>query len=202
MAPTTYRLPAHTRNAPIQSIQILPVVLLLLSACDSNDDDEAMAPEPEPPAPQRGELIGEAPTHTASYSPDDLLALATSNEVAQVLVEEVLTPECTIDVYHFGYQTVDPARNITPASGALMVPNDSAEQCQRERPILLYAHGTNPNQAFNIADLEAEDNGEGLLIAAVFAAEGYIVVAPNYAGTTRRRSATTPISTAISNRRT
>jgi dipeptidyl aminopeptidase/acylaminoacyl peptidase len=161
---------------------ILPVVLLLLSACDNSDDDEAMAPEPEPPAPQRGDLIGEAPTHKASYSPGDLLALASSNEVAQLLVEEVLTPECTIDVYHLEYQTVDPAGNITPASGALMVPNDSADQCQGERPIVLYAHGTNPDKTFDIANLEAEDNAEGLLMAAVFAAEGYIVVAPNYVG--------------------
>jgi hypothetical protein len=118
----------------------------------------------------------------ASYSPDELLALASSDEVAQRLVEEILTPECTIDVFHFEYQTVDPAGNITPASAALMVPDDSASQCQGARPIALYAHGTNTDRNFNIADLEAEDNGEGLLMAAVFAAEGYIVVAPNYVG--------------------
>ena len=63
-----------------------------------------------------------------------------------------------------------------------MVPNDSDSQCQGERPIVLYAHGTHPDKAFNIADLEASGNGEGLLMAAVFAAEGYIVVAPNYVG--------------------
>src|SRR6188474_2970110 len=165
--------------------QALPLVFLLLCACGSSDDDEDTTPEPAPPAspePQRGELIGEAPTLAASYSPDQLLSLATSNEVAQVLVEELLTPECTIDVYHVEYQTVDPAGNITPASGALMVPNDTASECQGARPIVLYAHGTNPDSAFNIADLEDPDNGEGLLMAAVFAAEGYIVVAPNYVG--------------------
>ena len=161
---------------------VLSAVLSLLSACDNNDDDEAMTPEPEPPEPQRGELINESPTPVASYSPDDLLAVASSNEVAQLLVERFLTPECTIDVYQIEYNTVDPAGDITPASGALMVPNDSADRCQGERPIVLYAHGTNPDQAFNIADLEADENAEGLLMAAVFAAEGYIVVAPNYVG--------------------
>lgn len=165
-----------------RGLLLLPVVLSLLCACENSDDDEGTTPEPEPPAPQRGELIGDAPMLTASYSPDDLLALAGSNEVAQLLVEEVLTPECTVDVYHLEYQTVDPAGNITPASGALMVPNDSPSQCQGARPIVLYAHGTNPDQAFDIADLEAEDNGEGLLMAAAFAAEGYVVVAPNYVG--------------------
>ena len=162
---------------------ILLVLLAMLSACDSNDDDDnAMAPEPESPAPQRGELIGDAPTLVASYSPDELLGLATANEVAERLVEAVLTPECSVDVYHFEYQTEEPAGAITPASGALMVPSDSASQCQGERPVVLYAHGTTPDQAFNIADLEDPDNAEGLLMAAVFAAEGYIVVAPNYVG--------------------
>ena len=159
----------------------VPLVLLLLSACESNDDAVA-PPDPEPPAPQRGEMIGEAPTLVASYSPDELLALASSNEVTQLLLEEVLTPECRIDIYRFEYHTVDPAGVITPASAALMVPNDSASPCQGERPIVLYAHGTNTNSAFNMAALESSDSTEGLLMAGVFAAEGYIVVAPNYVG--------------------
>jgi dienelactone hydrolase len=165
----------------LDRLRVLPLVLLLLCACDSSDDEDT-PPDPEPPAPQRGELIGEAPTLVASYSPDELLALASSNEVTQLLLEEVLTPECRIDVYHFEYHTIDPAGDITPASAALMVPNDSASPCQGERPIVLYAHGTNTDKAFNIADLEASDNTEGLLMAGVFAAEGYIVVAPNYVG--------------------
>ena len=47
---------------------------------------------------------------------------------------------------------------------------------------MLYAHGTNANQALNIADVTDTTNTEGILIAAMFAAQGYIVVAPNYAG--------------------
>jgi hypothetical protein len=47
---------------------------------------------------------------------------------------------------------------------------------------LLYAHGTNTNKALNIANLEDPTNTEGALIAAMYAAQGYIVVAPNYAG--------------------
>ena len=159
--------------------RVLPLVPLLLCACGGSDDDAP--PDPDPP-PQRGELIGDAPTLVASYSPDELLALVGSNEVAQLLVEEVLSPECRIDVYHFEYHTIDPAENITPASAALMLPDDAANPCQGERPIVLYAHATNADKAFNIADLEDSDNAEGLLMAAMFAAEGYIVVAPNYVG--------------------
>jgi len=158
-------------------IRILPLALLLLSACgDSNDDND---PPPDPVA-RRGDLIGE-PQLTASYSPDELLALAGSNRVTQLL-EEILTPECGIEVYRFVYRTVDPEGSLIPVSAALMVPNDMATPCQGARPIVLYAHGTNTDIAFNLADLASANNTEALLMAGMFAAEGYIVVAPNYAG--------------------
>ena len=160
--------------------KLFPVVLLLLSACDNSDDGNG-PPDPEPPAGERGDLIGDA-TLTASYSPEELLAVATSGDVSLAILEEVLSPECSIHVYHFEYRTVDPAGDLTPASAALMVPDDSATECQGERPIVLYAHGTHTEAGFNMADLESPDNTESLLMAGMFAANGYIVIAPNYAG--------------------
>jgi pimeloyl-ACP methyl ester carboxylesterase len=44
----------------------------------------------------------------------------------------------------------------------------------------MYAHGTNASKTFNMADLTG--NSEALLMASLFASQGYIVVAPNYAG--------------------
>ena len=161
-------------------LRIFPVLSLLLCACGGSDGDGGGNMPPEPEA-QRGDLIG-APELVASFSTDELLALASLNEVAELLLEEVLAPDCGIDVYHFEYQTVDPAGEITPASAALMLPDDSAGPCQGERPLVLYAHGTHTDRNFNMADLEASDNAEGLLMAGLFAAEGYIVVAPNYLG--------------------
>jgi predicted dienelactone hydrolase len=63
-----------------------------------------------------------------------------------------------------------------------MVPTGSAAQCSGGRPIVLYAHGTDTDRSTNIADITNTSNSEGALIAAMFAAQGYIVVAPNYAG--------------------
>jgi alpha/beta superfamily hydrolase len=168
----------------LDPIRILPVAVLLLAACGSSDDDGGASPDPEPPPPppaERGDLVG-APTLAASYSPDDLLALVGSNDVTQLLLEEVLSPDCGIDVYRIEYQTVDPAGELILVSAALMVPDDSATQCQGGRPVVLYAHGTNTDKTFNMADLESSNNTEALLMAGMFAAEGYIVVAPNYAG--------------------
>jgi hypothetical protein len=164
------------------ALAVLPLALLLLAGCDNSDDDGNGSVTPEPPDPQRGDLIGEAPTLVASYSPDELVALAGSGDLTELLLEEVLTPECGIDVYRFEYQTVDPQGDLTPASAAMMLPDDSATACQGERPIVMYAHGTSTDISLDLSDIADPDNGEGLLVAAVFAAEGYIVVAPNYVG--------------------
>jgi len=166
-----------------RQLPIACLALWLLSACsDSDDGDNPPPPDPDPdPVAQRGDLIGD-PQLAASYSPEELLAVAVSNDVAALLLEAVLTPECAIEVYRISYQTVDPAGNLTPASAALMVPNDTGAACQGGRPMVVYAHGTNTDVAFDMSDLESANNTEALLMAGVFAAEGYIVVAPNYVG--------------------
>lgn len=163
-------------------LPIAALALSLLHGCSNGSDDGGSPPPPDPdPTAERGDLIGE-PQLAASYSPEELLAVAVGNDVAALLLEAVLTPECAIDVYRFTYQTVDPAGDLMPASAALMVPNDAGTACQGGRPIVLYAHGTNTDVAFNMADLASSNNTESLLMAGLFAAEGYIVVAPNYVG--------------------
>jgi acetyl esterase/lipase len=91
-------------------------------------------------------------------------------------------PVCGVDFYYIKFWTVGAQPSeATMSSGALMVPTGGAG-CSGPRPIVLYAHGTNANKALNIADITNTSNTEGALIAAMFAAQGYIVVAPNYAG--------------------
>jgi acetyl esterase/lipase len=87
-----------------------------------------------------------------------------------------------VDFYYLQYWTVGGADESATATGALMVPTGDGARCQGARPIVLYAHGTQTNKSFNIADITNPSNTEGALIAAMFAAQGYIVVAPNYAG--------------------
>ncbi|HEY1724947.1 MAG TPA: prolyl oligopeptidase family serine peptidase [Steroidobacteraceae bacterium] len=120
----------------------------------------------------------------------DLLAQVTTGAGAQAFGTQVLAqvlaisggPLCDVDVYHIEYNTVGGANESTTASGALMVPGGTAPSCQGARPIVLYAHGTSAEHNFNIADLTDQQNAEGILLAGFFAARGYIVVAPNYAG--------------------
>src|SRR6185312_13499123 len=84
--------------------------------------------------------------------------------------------------YYLKFNTVGAANESTVSSGALMVPTGAAGACSGPRPIVLYAHGTQTLQTANITDITNTSNTEGALIAAMFAAHGFIVVAPNYAG--------------------
>lgn len=103
----------------------------------------------------------------------------------QALLVMTGDPVCGVDVHHVQYTTVGGRDERTTASGALMLPTGGGTGCAGARPMLLYAHGTNPAKAYNLADLSIERNaayGEGLMLAAFYAARGYIVMAPNYAG--------------------
>jgi hypothetical protein len=158
----------------------LPLVLLAaLASCGGGDGSSGGSTSP-PATPQRGALIDNPPQMVASYSPTQLLALLGGTDLGKIFLQLSYTPACTVTVYHLTYDTVDPKGNITPASGALMVPSGSG--CTGALPTVVYAHGTTTDRSFDISQLGAANNAEGLLLAAVFAAEGYIVVAPNYVG--------------------
>jgi hypothetical protein len=136
----------------------------------------------QPTTPQPGELLQSPPTQTGSYSVSDLLSLLSINSDAAQLLTLAFAPACSVDVYHLEYETVGGQGEATTASGALMVPSGLDPSCQGARPVVEYAHGTSTDKSYDIASLSDPSNTEGVLLATVFAAFGYIVVAPNYAG--------------------
>jgi hypothetical protein len=155
----------------------------LLSACGGSGDASATAAADSPPPP--GTLVSTPPQLLSSISAPNLLLQLTgaaSNTELQQLLTMIGSPVCDIAVYHIEYATVGGANEATTASGALMVPTGGHSGCSGPRPVVLYAHATATDHGFNIADLTHEQNAEGLLLAAVFASQGYIVVAPNYVG--------------------
>ena len=121
----------------------------------------------------RGSLTA-SPTALAKLSPAEFQAAAPAN-----LFQIAGVPKCTVTFNYFQYGTVGGAGEKTDASGGLMVPSGADPACQGPRPVLLYAHGTTTDKAKNMA---SPRDGEAALIAALYAAQGYIVVAPNYAG--------------------
>jgi hypothetical protein len=159
------------------------IVVLVVAGCGSSDDpsEETDTSESATP-PARGTLVEAPPPRTASIAASDLLALLNAGSTGTRLLELILAPECGVDVHEIEYHTVDPVGAPIVSSGALMIPTGAEAVCQGPRPLLVYAHGTQAERDFNIANLSDEDNIEGLSVAAVFAAHGYVVIAPNYAG--------------------
>ncbi len=149
----------------------------LLCACGSSSPTSTVAP-----STAHGTLAVNPPFRIASLNAATFHAdLAGTSSGAQLL-QIAGNPSCGVDFYYVKFWTVGGAGETTESSGALMVPTGAAPACSGPRPIVLYAHGTDTDKTLNIADITNTSNAEGALIAAMFAAQGYIVVAPNYAG--------------------
>lgn len=130
----------------------------------------------------RGDLLQNPPALVTTLAASSLLA-DPGDPLQQALLLQAGSPTCDIKLHRIEYKTVGGAGEETTASGALMVPTGTAAKCSGTRPIVLYAHGTNTDKAFDLTNLQSSgDNPEGYFLAAFFAAQGYIVVAPNYAG--------------------
>jgi predicted esterase len=125
-----------------------------------------------------------APYETVSLAPAQLTDRLNRFEEGQWLATYGRVPRCTVRVFHHEYRTVDGRGRPTTASSALMVPGGDAPGCSGPRPLVLALHGTVTEQRYNLADLSGNNpaSPRALSWAAIYAAQGYIVVAPNYAG--------------------
>lgn len=136
-----------------------------------------------------GDSVSEGPSFDTSGAPGSLVATPTAlttltpaafQAAAPASLFQVAgVPKCNVTFNYFQYGTVGGAGEKTSASGGIMVPSGTDAACTGERPVLLYAHGTTTDKNKNMA---SPTDGEAALVAAMYAAQGYIVVAPNYAG--------------------
>lgn len=139
-------------------------------------------------SPARGTLAANPPNlvpipqanGTAVTKLDPVVFKAMLEAAKPGLTQVTGIPKCEITTYYMKYATVGGANEATDATGAIMVPSGSDPACTGPRPVVLYAHGTTVEKSFNMANLR--DNAEASLVAAMYAAQGFIVVAPNYAG--------------------
>ncbi|HEV2271349.1 MAG TPA: prolyl oligopeptidase family serine peptidase [Steroidobacteraceae bacterium] len=157
------------------------VAALGLTACGGTNTPTGMVAT----STARGTLVDNPALRVASLNAADFTAQLNQTSSGPQLLQLAGAPTCGVDFYYFKYWTVAPDNSAQLASGALMVPTGSAAPCTGPRPIVLYAHGSATDAAYNIADISDSSNSansESALIATVFAAQGYIVVAPNYLG--------------------
>jgi acetyl esterase/lipase len=158
-------------------------VLGALSACGGNDS----SPGPTiNTSTERGTLKASPPIQIPIVQPDGSALPRLEPEAFKVSLDAkgvtAITgvPKCAISDYYFEYMTVGAKGEPVSASGAIYVPSGADAACTGSRPVVLYAHGTSVEKAFDMSNLRA--NSEASLVAATYAAQGYIVVAPNYAG--------------------
>jgi hypothetical protein len=157
----------------------LPLVASAALAACGGGGHGAPGSNPSAPAPPaRGTLLQTPPDLLSTLT---VSALLTQLElpINQLLLSVSSAPLCDVLFYHIDYETVGGAGEATTASAVFMVPTGLGANCTGSRPIVLYAHGTTTDRDYNMADLQ---NAETLSLAALFASQGYIVVAPNYAG--------------------
>jgi predicted esterase len=142
---------------------------------------------PDPlPGVTRGSLVGQAAsvsvnvggTSLTTLNPSTLAGFLESAQQGTLAVAG--QPQCSVSVYRVHYNTVGGAGEATDGSAAIFVPTGGGNSCSNSRPVVLYAHGTSLQKSYDMADIA--NNTEARLAAAVFAAQGFIVVAPNYTG--------------------
>ncbi len=163
---------------PITQASLPFIAALLLAACGGGGNGSGNTDSGAPATPPRGTLLQNPPKILSTLTASSLL-LDLNLAANLQLLSLSGAPVCDILMYDIQYETVGGANEATTASAALMVPTGLGANCTGARPIVLYAHGTTTDRAFNMANTQ---NTESLFLAALFASKGYIVVAPNYAG--------------------
>jgi hypothetical protein len=130
-------------------------------------------------------VVTNPPAQTANLTADQFNTSLQASAQGKTLAQIAGTPKCGIDLRYLEYRTIGAKNEATNATAAVMVPTGADAACSGQRPVVLYAHGTTAARNYNLAkwtDSTQPAAGEGLMVAAMFAAQGYIVVAPNYAG--------------------
>lgn len=136
----------------------------LLAACGGGSDD-----------PERGALVEPAAAVTTLTAAQINAAAAASG-----LQAITGTARCDVKVVALNYTTPGvQAGEFSNASGVMLVPSGSATACNTPTPLVAYAKGTDVQKTRTLANPQ---DSETFLLAAMYATQGYAVVASDYLG--------------------
>ena len=94
--------------------------------------------------------------------------------------------KCDVKVVALNFNTVGPRGEETNSSGAMFVPTGA---CTAAAPLVAYAKGTDVQKPRTLAN---PSDAEAFLLVAMYAAQGYAVVAPDYLGYAKSKFAYHP----------
>ncbi|MEY2951954.1 MAG: hypothetical protein RLZZ401_41, partial [Pseudomonadota bacterium] len=134
-------------------------VAALLAACGGSSD------------PGKGALV-ESPATVTTIS----VAQMDASTAASGLQAISGKAKCDVKMVALNYSTTGTKAEAANASGVLLLPGGT---CTGAAPLLAYARGTD---VLKTRTLASATDGETLLLAAVYAAQGYAVVATDYLG--------------------
>jgi hypothetical protein len=160
------------------SLGLASLAAAVLTAC-SGGGDVATGPSIDL-TNGRGTLVANPPAVLASFpAAADFAAALSASSSGRSLLAVAGAPKCGITFHYMEYNTVGGQNEATNATGGIMVPTGTDAACSGPRPVLLYSHGTTVEKGFNMASPSTSEAG---LVAAMYAAQGWIVVTSNYAG--------------------
>jgi pimeloyl-ACP methyl ester carboxylesterase len=87
--------------------------------------------------------------------------------------------KCDVKIVALNYHTRGPADEDTNASAAMLVPTGTGAGCTAAAPLIAYAKGTDVQKPRTLAN---PTDSETFLLIAMYAAQGYAVVATDYLG--------------------
>jgi alpha/beta superfamily hydrolase len=154
----------------IKTLSLAAIAAAALSACGGGTGDAGR----DDPPPARGTIA------TAVLAGKATIAEIDAGTAAKGLQPLSGKAKCDVDIRYIVYVTRDPLGQPATATEGVLVPGGTDPACTGERPVLLYAHGTSTAHATNMADVK--NNSEAALTMAMFAAQGFIVVSPNFLG--------------------
>ena len=158
-------------NSQFKLASLTLAAAAMLSACGGGSSAASDDPPPARGAVQLGVVASTTPVTKAQID---------AGTAAKGIGALAGAAQCDVEIRYVYYSTRDPQGVIAMASTAVFVPTGTGAACSGNRPVVLYAHGTTTDQTFNMA--QVDKNAEGSLVMAFYAAQGFIVVAPNYLG--------------------
>ncbi|HPU53214.1 MAG TPA: lipase family protein [Burkholderiaceae bacterium] len=146
----------------MQNLRLVAVTAIaaVLAACGSDSSHN-----------DRGAL--QSATQTAAVPKASIDATVAAQGLAPLI--GAATARCDVSVNRLIYDTRDPKDNDAQASAGVLIPSG----CPGPYPILVYHHGTTVLKNDSMSD---PANGEMGLQLAMYAAQGYVVVMPDYHG--------------------